>query len=147
MSRLVGIVALVIAFAWSGFLLYRLAPPRLPQKVQITLQPKPVASIDSVQRDLCTLAQAELDHQHSTGRYANLHELRSSGDTALPDSRWPYTYVLHLPSPDEFVITAVSLTPIENQARVLQVDEQLQVQTRTRPQQVYSCVSAVTKNK
>jgi|SRR4051812_34058220 hypothetical protein len=139
MSRLVGIVALVIAFTLSALVLYRLAPPPSPQKVQINLRAKPIASIDSVQHDLCTLAQAEIDHQHSTGRYANLHELKSAADTSLPSSRWPYTYVLHLPSPDEFVITAVSLTPIDTQPRVLQIDEQLQVQTRTRPQQVFAC--------
>jgi hypothetical protein len=139
MSRLVGIVALVIAFGWSGYLVYRLTSRRLPQKAQISLQPKPVASIKAVQLDLCTLAQAELKHQHATGHYANLHELKANGDTSLPDSRWPYTYVLHLPTPDQFVITAVSLTPIESQPRVLQIDDQLQVQARTRPPQIFAC--------
>jgi hypothetical protein len=140
MSRLVGIVALVIAFGWSGFLLYRLATSRPPREAQIQLKPKPIANVEIIQRDLCSLAQAELEYQHSTGQYATLQELHSDGRPALPpDFRWPYTYVLQLPTPDRFVITAVSLTPIESQPRVLQIDDQMQVQTRTHPPQVYAC--------
>jgi hypothetical protein len=137
MSRFVGIVALVIAFGWGGFVLWRVWMPGaqngLPDR------PKPIASIQTVQRDLCSLAKAELDHRHLTGHYATLSELRSVGKAGLPDSRWPYVYVLNFPTAGRFVITAVSLTPIEGQPRVLQVDEQMQVQSRSRPSRVYPC--------
>jgi hypothetical protein len=147
MSRVVGIVALVIAFGWAGFLLYRIAGPRVPRQAQIMIKPKPVAGIESVQHDLCSLAQAELDYRHVTGRYAEVQELVNDR-TDVSDSRWPYTYMLYLPpESSRFLIVAVSLTPIASQPRVLQIDDQLQVQTRTRPPQVYSCVSAVTKKK
>ena len=140
MSRLVGIVALVIAFAWSGFILYRFASPRVPEESKIQLQPKPIANLSAVQQDLCSLAQAELDYRHLTGRYAEIRELTNERRTNVSDSRWPYTYMLYLPpESNRFLIVAVSLTPIESQPRVLQIDEQLQVQTRTRPQQVYAC--------
>jgi hypothetical protein len=140
MSRLVGIVALVIAFGWSGFILWRVANPRRPQETKIQLQPKSIANIVAVQHDLCTLAQAEIDYRHLTGRYAEIHELVNERRTAVSDSRWPYRYMLYLPpESNRFLIVAVSLTPIEAQARVLQIDDQLQVQTRTHPPQIFAC--------
>jgi hypothetical protein len=136
MSRLVGVVALVIAFGWSGFLLWRFASPSTTQG-GLPLRPKPIAGIEAVQRDLCSLAQAELQYQHATGQFAALQDLRKG---SLPDSRWPYTYVLYLPPNEErFLIVAVSVTPIDTQPRVFQIDDQLQVQTRTHPAQVYPC--------
>jgi hypothetical protein len=140
MSRLVGIVALVIAFGWSGLILWRFANPRVPEETQIQLQPKPIANIDAVQRDLCSLAQAELDYRHLTGGYAEIHELANERRTTVSDVRWPYRYMLYLPpESNRFFIVAVSLTPIETQPRVLQIDDQLQVQTRTHPPQVFAC--------
>jgi hypothetical protein len=140
MSRLVGIVALVIAFGWSGFILWRLANQRTPQDVKVQLQPKPIANIETVQRDLCSLAQAEVDYRHLTGRYAEIHELANERRTEVPDSRWPYSYMLYLPpESSRFLIVAVSLTPIETQPRVLQIDDQMQVQSRSHPPQVYPC--------
>ena len=149
MSRLVGIVALVIAFGWSGFILYRLASPRLPMSVQTPIRVRAVADLEAVQRDLCSLAQAEMAYQRLTGHYTAFYELQSDGRTTpLPDSRWPYRYVLHVPAPETFVITAVAEAPVENQPQVLLIDNQLQVQTRTHPPQVYPCSSSpVTKNK
>jgi hypothetical protein len=140
MSRLVGIVALVIAFGWSGFILWRFANPRVPEETKIQLQPKPIANIEAVQHDLCSLAHAELDYQHLTGRYAEIHELVNERRTEVSDLRWPYRYMLYLPpESNRFLIVAVSLTPIETQPRVLQIDDQLQVQTRTHPPQVFAC--------
>lgn len=149
MSRLVGIIALVIAFGWSGFLLYRLAKPHVAEQAQITLTPKPVASVQVVQRDLCSLAQAELDYRHLTGNYAEIKELIEERHIAVPDMRWPYRYMLYLPpSADRFLIVAVSLTPIESQPRVLQIDDQMQVQSRTRPPQIYPCENeSLTRSK
>src|SRR5437899_151942 len=126
MSRLVGIVALVIAFAWPGFILWRLANPRRPQETKIQLQPKPIANIGAVQRDLCSLAQAELDYRHLTGRYAEIPELANERRTEVSDLRWPYRYMLYLPpESNRFLIVAVSLTPIDTQPRVIQIDDQL----------------------
>jgi hypothetical protein len=137
MSRHFGIVALVIAFAWCGFLGWlftarpmQTPPPRIPA----------VANIESVQRDLCSLAVAEVDFHRTAGRYASFHELRSNGKLALPpDSRWPYLYVLHAPTLEEFSITAVSANPTVDSPRLLIVDDQMQVQIRTRPPRVYGC--------
>lgn len=140
MSRLVGIVALVIAFGWAGFLAWRLLKPHVHHESRISLQPKPIATIETVGEDLCTLAHAEVDYQHLTGRYAAINQLQQEGRVTVPDSRWPYIYVLHLPSTgNRFLIVAVSLTPIESQPRVLQIDDQLQVQTRTHPPRVFAC--------
>lgn len=149
MSRLVGVVALIIAFGWSGFILYRLAAPRVPDRAQITLTPKPVASVEVVRRDLCSLAQAELDYRHLTGNYAEIKGLIEERHVGVPDLRWPYRYMLYLPpSADRFLIVAVSLTPIDSQPRVLQIDDQMQVQSRTRPPQIYPCESeSLTRSK
>lgn len=144
MSRLVGIIALVIAFGWAGFLLWRFSTPR--QEQALPSRPKPIASVESVQRDLCSLAQGEIDFKSLTGRYAEIPELVSERRMPISDSRWPYRYMLYVPPrSNRFLIVAVSLTPIETQPRVFQIDDQLQVQTRTHPPQVYACVATSVK--
>ncbi len=146
MSRLVGIVALVIAFSCCGLVMWRISTPRTSRG----LPPKPTATanLQAVQSDLCSLARAEVDYQRVTGRYANLHDLRSDGHASLADSRWPYRYVLDFPTGDQFVITAVAEAPIQDQPRVLLIDDQMRVRTKSHPPQVYPCIAdSATKSK
>jgi hypothetical protein len=144
MSRLVGIVALVIAFGWAGFVLWRLSIPGQAQG--LPTRPKPIASVESVQRDLCSLAQGEVEFKNLTGRYAEIPELVSERRIPVSDARWPYRYMLYVPpKSDRFLIVAVALTPIESQPRVFQVDDQLQVQSRSHPTQVYACIATSVK--
>jgi hypothetical protein len=138
MSRLVGIIALVIAFGCAGFLVSRIARPHNSETMKISLQPKPAASVEEVRRDLCSLADAEIAYQHQTGNYADIEELRQHGKS-LPDFRWPYRYVVHVRDSQTFVVTAVSVTLIQNQPRIFTVDNQRQVQTKDRPQRVLPC--------
>lgn len=128
---------LVFAFAYAGFILWRLIPHR---EVAMRIRPHPNASIESVQRDLCSLAGAELRYQRLTGHYASFHELRSEGKSQLPpDSRWPYLYVLEMPAPDQFTIRAVAGEPVPNLPSMLSIDDQMQVQARSKPPQIYPC--------
>jgi hypothetical protein len=144
MSRLVGIVALVIAFGSAGFLLWRLSIPG--QEQSLPPRPKPIASVESVQRDLCSLAQGEMDFKSQTGRYAEIPELIGERQMTVSEFRWPYRYMLYVPpKSDRFLIVAVALTPIESQPRVFQVDDQLQVQSHSHPEQVYACVATSVK--
>src|SRR5262249_34680267 len=109
MSRLVGIVSLIIAFSWAGFLLYWIAKPHVPEPAKIMLKPKPVASVQTVQRDLCSLAQAELDYRRLNGNYAEIQELIEEQHVATQEVRWPYRYMLYVPPrSNRFVIVAVS---------------------------------------
>ena len=68
-----------------------------------------------------------------------MSELFSDGNPFLNDSRWPYRYVLYQATRNKFLILAVSQAPIENQPRVMQIDDQMQVQYRTRPPRTYPC--------
>ncbi len=149
MSRLVGIVALVIAFGWSGFILYRLATPRVATEGRMPVRIRAVAHLDVVHEDLCDLAQAEVNYERATGHYADAAELRSNGFGALmPERRWPYRYIIHVPAPETFVITAVAEAPLEDQPNVLLIDDQLRMQTRTHPVRVYPCrASVITRAK
>ncbi len=149
MSRLVGIVALVIAFSWSGFIAWRLLAPRALKQTRIPVRIRAVANLGAVHEDLCDLAQAEVNYQRATGHYADVNELKSNGFGALmPEGRWPYRYMIHVPAPETFVITAVSEAPLEDQPGVFLIDDRLQMLTRTHPVKVYPCrVSVITQAK
>jgi len=137
MSRRFGIIVLVLTFAYCGYILWRLAPKPHPNEA---IKIRRVATdINTVQRDLCDFALAESDFRHKTGRYASIEELRSNGKAKLPpDGRYPYIYVLHDSSPQGFVIAAVS-GQMNTDPRILTVDEQLQVQSRGKPNRIYPC--------
>ena len=137
MSRRFGIIVLVLTFAYCGYILWRLAPkPRPNEAIKIR---RTMADIESVQRDLCDLALAESDFRHKTGRYASFNELRSNGSAKLPpDGRWPYIYVLRDSTRQGFVIAAVS-GEMNVEPHILTVDEQLQVQSRGKPNRIYAC--------
>lgn len=144
MSRLVGIVALVIAFGWSGFIAWRLVGPRMPKQTRLPVRVRAVANLTTVHEDLCDLAEAEVNYERATGHYADVNELRSNGFSVLmPEGRWPYRYVIHVPVPETFVITAVAEAPLEDQPSILLIDDRLRVLTRTRPVRVYPCRSSV----
>lgn len=137
MSRRFGIVVLVLTFAYCGYILWRLVPaPKPNEAVKVHRSP---ADVEVVQQDLCALALAESDFRHKTGRYASFDELRLNHKLNLPPTgRWPYVYVLHDSTPEGFVIAAVS-GEMNVEPRILTVDEQLQVQSRSKPRRVYSC--------
>lgn len=144
MSRLVGIVALVIAFSWSGFIAWRLLTPRAAKQVDLPVRVRSVANLNAVQEDLCDLAQAEVNYERATGHYADAQELRSNGFSVLmPEGRWPYRYIIHVPVPETFVITAVAEAPLEDQPSVFLIDDRLKMQTRTHPVKVYPCRAPV----
>jgi len=133
---------LALTFFYVGFILYRLIPHH---QASVSLPRRNRADIDSVQRDLCSLAAAEVRIQHLTGHFASLHDLRSDGKTSLPpDSRWPYIYVLDTPTSDEFTIRAVSAEPTGDLPPIFTIDEQMQVQTHTKPPRIYACQLADT---
>ncbi len=144
MSRLVGIVALVIAFSWAGFIAWRLLRPQGSRQTRIPVRVRAVANLDAVHEDLCDLAQAEVNYERATGHYADANELRSNGfGVLLPEGRWPYRYMVHVPAPETFVITAVSEAPLENQPGIFLIDERLQILTRTHPVKVFPCRASV----
>lgn len=137
MSRRFGILVLVLTFAYVGFVVSRLLPHH---EAALRIRAHPNANLASVQHDLCGLAQAELRYQRLTGHYTSLHQLRSDRKSPLPpDSRWPYLYVLEMPSPDRFTIRAVAGEPAPNLPSMLSIDDQMQVQSRTKPAQIYPC--------
>ena len=144
MSRLVGIVALVIAFGWSGFIAWRLVGPRMPTHSRVPVRIRAVANLGAVHEDLCDLAQAEVNYERATGHYADANELRSNGFSVLmPEGRWPYRYIIHVPAPETFVITAVAEAPLEDQPNVFLIDDRLQMLTRTHPVKVFPCRASV----
>ena len=144
MSRLVGIVALVIAFGWSGFIIWRLVGPRAPKEVRLPVRVRAVANLGAVHEDLCDLAQAEVNFERATGHYADANELRSNGfGVLMPEGRWPYRYMIHVPVPETFVITAVAEAPLEDQPSVFLIDDRLEMTTRTHPVKVFPCRASV----
>jgi hypothetical protein len=87
-----------------------------------------------------------MDFKSQTGRYAEIPELIGERQMTVSEFRWPYRYMLYVPpKSDRFLIVAVALTPIESQPRVFQVDDQLQVQSHSHPEQVYACVATSVK--
>ena len=134
---------LVLTFAYAGFILWRIVPHH---ETALRIKAHPNANLDSVQHDLCALAGAELHYQRLTGHYASLHELRADGKVQFTDSRWPYIYVLEMPTPDRFTIRAVAGEPVPNLPSMLTIDDQMQVQARTKPPRIYPCPVVETSN-
>jgi hypothetical protein len=144
MSRLVGIVALVIAFSWSGFIAWRLLAPRTLKQSRSPVRIRAVANLGAVHEDLCDLAQAEVNYERATGHYADANELRSNGfGVLMPETRWPYRYMIHVPAPETFVITAVAEAPLFDQPSVFLIDDRLEMTTRTHPVKVFPCRTSV----
>jgi hypothetical protein len=105
-----GVFVLVVAFAYCGFVAMRLM--RLPQS-PITPPVPRLADVKTVKSDLCKLAEAERGYFNATGTYATENELRSNGNSSLPPgSRWPYHYLIEVPSQNEFMILAMSYGPL-----------------------------------
>jgi hypothetical protein len=87
-------------------------------------QHRPLADMGAVKSDLFIYARAELAFYASSGRYADMQELRSRGLLSLPpDVRWPYFYSIHTPSPDRFVIVAIAQGPFGARPIALSIDD------------------------
>jgi hypothetical protein len=124
-----GIIVLVLAFAYCGFVLWRLL--RIPTPPISHPAPR-AADLDAVKGDLCRLARAERAFFGATGHYAPENELRSNGDLTLPHgTRWPYHYGIYVPVPNRFVIVATTYGPLEKRPPALLIDADLQICTAT----------------
>ncbi len=124
MSRAFGFIAVLVAL---GIGLY-IASRQIGSVNTLTNNnPKATVEITGVQNDLLAIANAERRHQASTGNYAPLDELISSGDLNMPStSRGPYNYSVEL-TDGGFVASAVADNPPPGAPRTLRVNAQMTI--------------------
>ncbi len=125
MSRTFSFLALLIVVA-AGMYIYM----KQTQAVSPAGTANPQATIDlaGVKRDLLQFAKAEQQHLATDGRYFSLEEMRSGGDTGLPnDSRGPFQYSVEA-SGTSFTATATySGPPMTGVPKVMRIGPDMQV--------------------
>jgi hypothetical protein len=125
-----GIVALVIA---AAFLAADVA--LVVWRYHASLPPaisRPLSAAEdqaTVRVDLCRIARAQNAFFRAVGRYATGPELRSDADLNLPgNDRRPYSYTVHTPVPDRFVVVASTVdTKLNAHAAAMTVDDTMQI--------------------
>lgn len=120
-----GLIVLVFASLYGAFLAVRLLEPaQLPSRSP----ERPPADARTVKADLCQLSAAEESYFKMTGSYATETELRSNGAASLPPlSRWPYVYLIKVPTPNVFTIVATSDSPTSGRPVAFVTDSHGQV--------------------
>lgn len=107
-----GMIVLVVAFVFVGWLFTQMLHLRLPPAPP----PEPAtADIRAVKSDLCRLTAAERAFLQTTGSFANESELRANGDASLVTTgRGPYRYLITVPAPQVFTIVATHHGPLNH---------------------------------
>ena len=123
MSRLLGILGLVIALA-IGMYIYS----RQIQSTSATTgvsNPKAAINITGVRADLMSIAQAERGNFALEGKYASLDELISSHSVTVSRQRPPYTYAVEVGGNSFRVIATRSQDDNSGAPAQLSVDENM----------------------
>ena len=119
MRKAIRRAVLVAIVVWAALLAWRYE--RIP-----ALPPRPQADMGTVKQDLLEFARAERAFYASSGRYAEMHELRTQGLLTLPpEMRWPYSYYVMTPSPKRFVVIAMGQTRMGARPLALAIDEKM----------------------
>lgn len=104
-----GFISLIIVMAAGMFIYTRQIKSVAPEGS--TPSPKATIDLQGVRRDLLQFAKAEQQHLAMDGHYVSLDELRSGGDTGLPnDSRENFQYSIEV-STGSFMVTATYAGP------------------------------------
>lgn len=120
-----GVAVLLLASLYCVFVGKRLT--RIPEPPELDFHGPP-SSVNTVKFDLCELASAEREFYETTGAYATDAELHANGDDSLPPSgRWPYRYLVEVPTPDAFTIVAMHYGPLNDAPAAVVTDASGQV--------------------
>ncbi|MBZ5629868.1 MAG: hypothetical protein LAO06_13495 [Acidobacteriia bacterium] len=128
MTRILGLIALVIALA-IGFYLYT---KQAQTASSATGASSPRAAIDvvGVRNDLLAFANAEKQQFALEGQYLSLDELRAKGTVLPSDRRGPYSYSAEV-SGASFRITATYSGPeMAGAPKSLSIGETMQIETQ-----------------
>ena len=110
---------MVMLVAWAALLAWKYE--RIP-----ALPPRPQADMATVKQDLLVFARAERAFYASSGRYAEMHELRTQGLLTLPpEMRWPYSYYVVMPTSKRFVVVAMGQGAMGARPLALAIDEKM----------------------
>jgi hypothetical protein len=122
MGRAFSFIGLIIVVAIGMYLYSKQATSMAPGVEGATGNPKSTINLAGVKNDLMRFATAERQHMASDGHYVSLSDMRSGGDTGLPeDSRGPFDYSIEVGS-DSFTVTATYRgTPPAGVPRVLRM--------------------------
>ena len=127
MTRILGLIALVIAMA-IGFYLYT----RQAQTASSSLgasNPRAAIDVTGVRNDLLAFANAEKQQFALEGKYLSLDELRAKGMALPSDRRGPYSYSAEVSSAS-FRITATYSGPdVAGAPKSLSIGETMEIET------------------
>ena len=122
MGRVLSFVGLIIVLAVGMYLYSKQATSLAPGVEGATGNPKSTINLAGVKNDLMRFATAERQHMASDGHYVSLSEMRSAGDTGLPeDSRGPFDYSIDATGYSFTVTATYRGTPPPGVPRVLRV--------------------------
>jgi len=124
MSRLLGILGLVIALA-VGMYIYSRQVQSISSTTGVS-NPKTAVSITGVRADLMSIAQAERGYFALEAKYASLDELISSHSVAVSRQRPPYTYEVEVSGSSFRVIATRAQDDNSGAPAQLSVDENLE---------------------
>ncbi|MBZ5569687.1 MAG: hypothetical protein LAN64_17810 [Acidobacteriia bacterium] len=128
MTRILGLIALVIALA-IGFYLYT----KQAQTASSTLgasNPRAAIDVAGVRNDLLAFANAEKQQFALEGKYLPLDELRAKGTVLPSERRGPYSYSADV-SGTSFRITATYSGPeMPGAPKSLSIGETMQIETQ-----------------
>ena len=126
MSRMFGFISVIIVMAAAMFIYSRQLKSVSPEGS--TANPKATIDLQGVRKDLLQFARAEQQHLALDGHYFSLDELRSSGDTGLPnDSRENFQYSIDT-SANSFTVTATySGPPIDGVPKTMHIGPEMTI--------------------
>ncbi len=121
---IVGLIALAI-----GVYLYTHSAKQAATAAGGAGSPKMAIDVTGVKNDLIAFANAEKQEYALNGKYASLDDLRGKGVAIPADHRGPFTYSAEVGDTDFKITATYSGDPIPGAARVLWIDQTMQVKT------------------
>ncbi len=128
MKGIVGLLGLVIALGIGAYI-YTHSAKSAADAAGGAGSPKIAIDVTGVKNDLIAFANAEKQEYALTGKYASLDDLRSKGVAIPADHRGPFTYSADIGDTDFKITATYSGDPIPGAARVLWIDQTMQVKT------------------
>ena len=124
MGRGAGLIGLLIVVAVGGYLYVQNVKGITPG----VNTPASTVDLTGARMDLLAIANAERRYFALNGKYATLDELRSSGDTSIPEGRVHFTYSSEAGESD-FRVIATYTGSDPGVPRRLRVDETLAIKS------------------
>ncbi len=131
MSRTFSFVAILLVMAAGMYIYMKQIKAVSPGGVAgATANPQATIDLAGVKRDLLQFAKAEQQHLATDGKYVTIDEMRSNGDTGLPnDSRGPFQYSIEASSTTFTVTATYTGAPTAGVPKTMRVGPEMNIST------------------